>query len=187
MWFCLFVVQFSKIKHRNLDEKPHLVLVQGFIYFILTGMRKWVKKASCRLFFVVFNLMTPMPVKKKMRVMSQEATLSKLDSRLACTVWPLPISVPYCIFPHRKKQKEKPGGGWAILKSSKNHCLQLADELTWQRITPVPCALMNYVDGIGKSAPLQPHWFCGHIAAVIFAGATLLCKCLFTSVWLNAF
>lgn len=62
---------------------------------------------SCRLYFVVFNLMIPMPVKKKMRVMSQEATLSKLDSRLACTVWPLPISIPYCFSPHRKKNNKR--------------------------------------------------------------------------------
>lgn len=44
------------------------------------------KKLSCWLFFAVFNLMIHMPIKKKMHVMSQETTLSKLDSWLACTI-----------------------------------------------------------------------------------------------------
>lgn len=153
-------------------------------------MRKWVKTASCRLFFVVFNLMTPTPVKKKMRVMSQEATLSKLDSRPACTVWQLPISVPYCFSPHRKKQKEKPGGGRPIPKSSKNHCLQLADELTWQLMTPLPCALMNYVDGIGKSAPLQPSLIlwpccCSNLCWCNIALQMLIHLCLIKCVLMN--
>lgn len=56
---------------------------------------------------------------------------------------------------NRKKEKENLGVG-GIPKSSQNHCLKLADELTWQLTTLIPCALTDYVEGTGKFASLQP-------------------------------
>lgn len=90
----------------------------------------------------------------------------------------------------KKKKKEKLGGGRAIPKSSKNPCLQLADELTWQLITPIPCALMNYVEGIGKSASLQPSlilwpYCCSNLCWCNFALQILIHLCLIKCILMN--